>query len=110
MSYVLIAETRADDGPLFVLWTRDMSGVRVLPLASRDRRDMQAVGRRIMDAWTPAKGPGTGLEGIPAAVQHHADRQAHRLVELADSEREAIARSIAKDLALPERGGACPSA
>jgi hypothetical protein len=43
MSYFLIGETRADERPLFVLWTRDASGVSVLPVGSRDRRDMQAV-------------------------------------------------------------------
>ena len=52
MSYFLIGETRADDGPLFVLWTRDASGVSVLPIGSRDRRDMQAVGRRLVEDTT----------------------------------------------------------
>ena len=105
MSYVLIGETHAEDGPLFVLWTRDASGVRVLPIGSRDRGDMQVIGRRIMEAWTPATEPGTGLERVTSALNGHVDRQAHRLVELADSEREAIARSIAMELDRPEHGG-----
>ena len=94
MSYVLIGETSVDDGPLYVLWTRDASGVRVLPIGSQDRRLMQVIGRRIMEAWMPATEPGTGPERDTAALQSHADRQAHRLVELADSEREAIAKAL----------------
>ena len=98
MSYFLIGEMPVDGGPLFVLWTRSPSGVQVLPIGSRDRRDMQAVGRRLMDVVVPDDDPDAMLELIVEATQRCADGQPRRLVDLDDPERDAIARSIASDL------------
>jgi len=105
MSYVLIGESLVDDGPLFVLWTRDASGVRVLPVGSRDRRDMQAVGRRLMEAWELGGSPDVALEMITTVVHGHADGRSFRWVDLDDPAREAIERSIANDLDLVDRDG-----
>jgi hypothetical protein len=93
MSYVLIGEALAEEGPLFVLWTRDASGVRVLPIASHDRRDMQAVGRRLIEESTTQT-----LESIVAGAPRRADGGSLRLVDIDASQREAIARQIASDL------------
>ena len=98
MSYVLIGESCVGDGPLFVLWTRDASGVHVLPVGSRDRRDIQAVGRRLMEAWDAGRGPTTALEMAAAAVRGHAEGRSLRLVDLDDTARDEIARSIANDI------------
>ncbi len=93
MSYVLIGEALAEEGPLFVLWTRDASGVRVLPIGSHDRRDMQAVGRRLIE-----ESPTVTLESIVAGAPCRADGGSLRLIDIDASLREAIARQIASDL------------
>jgi hypothetical protein len=96
MSYVLIGEALAEEGPLFVLWTRDASGVQVLPIASHDRRDMQAVGRRLIEESTTQT-----LESIVAGAPLRADGGSLRLVDIDAWQREAIARQIASDLEEP---------
>lgn len=102
MSYFLIGETRADDGPLFVLWTRHASGVSVLPVGSHDRRDMQAVGRRLIEDTTGVD-PHEVLESIVAGPPKRADGRPLQLVDLDELERTAIAWSIARDLDLADR-------
>ena len=99
MSYFLIGETRADDGPLFVLWTRDATGVSVLPIGSHDRRDMQAVGRRLIED-TSGVDAHEMLESI--VDSQRADGRPLQLVDLADPEREAIAWSIEMDVELAD--------
>ena len=101
MSYFLIGETRADDGPLFVLWTRDASGVSVLPIGSHDRRDMQAVGRRLVEDTTGVDAHEM-LESIVAGDSQRPDGRPLQLVDLDDPEREAIAWSIARDVELAD--------
>ena len=98
MSYFLIGETLADDGPLFVLWTRDASGVRVLPIGSHDRRDMQVVGRRLVNDTTPDSDPNATVELVMTESTRRADGRPLRLVDLGAPAREAIERSIASDL------------
>lgn len=93
MAYVLIGEADADDGPLYVLWTRDASGVRVLPVASRDRRDMQAIGRRLIEG-----SPSETLESIVADAPRRADGGILRLVQVDALQLEAIAKTIASEL------------
>ena len=90
MSYFLIGELLVDDGPLFVLWTRSMSGVQVLSLGSRDRRDMQAVGRRLVDVAAPGGDPEVSLARVIAGVTRHEDGRPLRLVDLDDPLRQAI--------------------
>jgi hypothetical protein len=99
MSYFLIGETRADERPLFVLWTRDASGVSVLPIGSHDRRDMQAVGRRLIED-TSGVDAHEMLESI--VDSQRADGRPLQLVDLADPEREAIAWSIEMDFFLTD--------
>lgn len=94
MTYVLLGEARLGDGLLFVLWTREGAGVRVLPIGSHDRRDMQVVGRRLMDGTTPWRGDDAALERIVAAVSPHADGRPARFVALSDRDRSMIERSI----------------
>ncbi len=98
MSYFLIGETLAADGPLFVLWTRDPSGVRVLPVGSHDRRDMQIVGRRLVEVATADGDPDETLEQVMADPAWRANGLPLRLVDLDDLTREAIERSIASDI------------
>jgi hypothetical protein len=105
MPYVLIGETRAADGPLYVLWTRDASGVRVLSIGSPDRRDVQLVGRRLMEERAGNGDWGVALETDTAAVRRRGDGRPLRLIELSDPERDAIARSIASTLELAEDEG-----
>ena len=108
MSYFLIGETRADERPLFVLWTRDASGVSVLPIGSRDRRDMQAVGRRLIEDTTGVDAHEM-LESIVAANSQRADGRPLQLVDLDDPEREAIAWSIARDVELADHDESAPA-
>lgn len=98
MTYVLLGEARLGDGLLFVLWSRRGTSVRVLPIGSQDRRDMQVVGRRLMDGATPWRGEDGAFERIVAAVPPHADGEPPRFVALDDGERKAIERSIESEL------------
>ena len=96
MSYFLIGEMPVGDDPLFVLWTRSPSGVQVLSMGSRDRRDMQAIGRQLIDVAAPTGDLEAMLELIVAGAPQRADGEALRLVDLDAAQREAIARSISE--------------
>ena len=99
MTYVLLAEARLGNGLLFVLWTHEGESVRVLPIGSHDRREMQVVGRRLMDGTTPWRGEDDVLERIVAALPPQAAGRPPRFVALGERERKAIERSIACELA-----------
>lgn len=103
MSYFLIGEMPVDDGSLFVLWTRSRSGVRVLPIGSRARRDMQALGRQLIDVAAPDGDPGETLKLVISGVTQHEDGQPLRLVDLDDPMRQSMARMIASELAVADR-------
>lgn len=105
MSYFLIGEAPADDAPLFVLWTRDASGVRVLPIGSRDRRDMQALGRRLIEVTTEDGDPTQTLELVLASEPRQLDGRPLHLVDLDHVEQREIERRLASDLALEDDHG-----
>lgn len=99
MPYFLIAETSAAGGPLFALWRRDPSGgVSVLPWASPDRRDMQALGRSVAELGAEDVDPDAHADMLLAGALRHAEGRTLRLVELDEDERRSIARTLACEI------------
>jgi hypothetical protein len=94
MPNFLIAEALVADGPLYVLWTRDESCVSVAPWGSRDRRDMQALGRSLAEMAAPYGDPQEQADVILAGARRHAAGRRLGLVDLAETQQDAIARAI----------------
>ncbi len=94
----LVAEFPASDGPLHVLWYRQGSDVRVLPWGSRDRRDIQAVGRSLVELGSPFGDPRTQAEVIVAGALRHANGRRLALVDLDEAERDTVERTVAWSL------------
>ena len=110
MAYFLIGETLVADGPFYVLWTRDESGVSITPWGSRDRRDMQALGRSLAEFVAPDGDVDEQADAILSGAMRHAAGRRLGLVDLAEAEQETIAEAIRDSLDETDGqvGASCP--
>ena len=72
--------------------------MRILPVGSHDRRDMQIVGRRLVEVTTPDGDLDETLKQVMADSAWRANGRLLHLFDLDDLAREAIERSIASDI------------
>lgn len=99
MPYFLIAETHIPRGFLFALWRRDPSGsVTVLPWASRDRRDLQALRQSLAELEAHDIDPDVHADIVVTGARRYTEGRPLALVNLDDEERATIARTIAQEI------------